>query len=354
MSESFDAIVIGAGQSGPPLAVRCGKEGLKTAVIERHRLGGTCVNNGCIPTKALVASARAAHVARTGVTHGVMIDGGLRIDMARIKARKDAVVQQSRDGVRNWLANAPNVTVIDGHARFVGAHRVQVGDRVLEAPRIFVNVGGRAAMHERLPVAAAIGDIFVIAADVDLGAFADDLALGIEAGDHRGLAAAMADGADLAQLVGDGEQLLRAGEKLALEVGAQAIGHDGDVETVDDMGELPDLVAVEELLVRVEAPELVVEGLAVALQQLVADSGVERGARLFVDHVGGGDALGARIVDDRLQQAREAPGRDVAATFHDLGAVRRENDGRGPAVVAISVREVGPQVLVGHEGTNAR
>lgn len=155
MSESFDAIVIGAGQAGPPLAVRCGKEGLKTAVIERQRLGGTCVNNGCIPTKALVASARAAHVARTGATHGVMIDGGFRVDMARVKARKDAVVQQSRDGVRNWLANAPNVTVIDGHARFVAPHRVQVGDRVLEAPRIFVNVGGRAAV----PALPGIADV---------------------------------------------------------------------------------------------------------------------------------------------------------------------------------------------------
>lgn len=146
MAEHFDAIVIGAGQSGPPLAVRCGREGLKTAVIERQRLGGTCVNNGCIPTKTLIASARAAHVARTGALHGVGFDGPLRVDMARIKARKDAVVQQSREGVRQWLANAPNVTVIDGHARFVGPHRVQVGDRVLEAPRIFVNVGGRAAV----------------------------------------------------------------------------------------------------------------------------------------------------------------------------------------------------------------
>jgi pyruvate/2-oxoglutarate dehydrogenase complex dihydrolipoamide dehydrogenase (E3) component len=148
MSESFDAIVIGAGQSGPPLAVRCGKEGLKTAVIERQRLGGTCVNNGCIPTKALVASARAAHVARTGATHGVIIDGDVRVDMASVKARKDAIVQQSRDGVRDWLAGVPNVTVIDGHARFVAPHRVQVGDRVLEAPRIFVNVGGRAAVPD--------------------------------------------------------------------------------------------------------------------------------------------------------------------------------------------------------------
>lgn len=155
MSESFDAIVIGAGQSGPPLAVRCGKEGLKTVVIERQRLGGTCVNNGCIPTKTLIASARAAHVGRTGAVHGLGFDGPLRIDMARVKARKDAVVQQSRDGVRQWLANAPNVSVIDGHARFVGPHRVQVGDRVLEAPRIFVNVGGRAAV----PTIPGVGDV---------------------------------------------------------------------------------------------------------------------------------------------------------------------------------------------------
>lgn len=146
MAENFDAIVIGAGQAGPPLAVRCGKEGLKTAVIERARLGGTCVNNGCIPTKALIASARAAHVARTGEVHGVGFDGPVRVDMARVKARKHAIVQQSRDNVREWLAKADNVTVIEGHARFVGPRRVQVGDRVLEAPRIFVNVGGRAAV----------------------------------------------------------------------------------------------------------------------------------------------------------------------------------------------------------------
>jgi pyruvate/2-oxoglutarate dehydrogenase complex dihydrolipoamide dehydrogenase (E3) component len=148
MIESFDAIVIGAGQAGPPLAVRCGKQGWKTAVIERQRLGGTCVNNGCIPTKALIASARAAHVARTGATHGVMLDGALHIDMTRVKARKDAVVQHSRDGVRKWLDGAPNVTVIDGHAVFTGPHRIQVGERVLEAPRVFINVGGRAAVPD--------------------------------------------------------------------------------------------------------------------------------------------------------------------------------------------------------------
>lgn len=148
MSEQFDAIVIGAGQAGPALAVRCGKEGLKTAIIERQRFGGTCVNNGCIPTKTLVASARAAHVTRIGENYGVLTAGPVRVDMARVKARKDAVVKQSREGLRSWLDGARNVTVIEGHAQFTAPHRVRVGDRELEAPRIFINVGGRAALPE--------------------------------------------------------------------------------------------------------------------------------------------------------------------------------------------------------------
>lgn len=148
MSEPFDAIVIGAGQAGPALAVRCGKEGLKTAIIERQRFGGTCVNNGCVPTKTLVASARAAHVARTGENYGVLTDGPVRVDMARVKARKDAVVKHSREGLRSWLDGARNVTVIEGHARFTAPRRVRVGERELEAPRIFINVGGRAALPE--------------------------------------------------------------------------------------------------------------------------------------------------------------------------------------------------------------
>lgn len=155
MPEQFDAIVIGAGQAGPALAVRCGKEGLKTAIVERHRFGGTCVNNGCVPTKTLVASARAAQVARTGANYGVFVDTPIRVDMARVKARKDAVVQQSRTGVRSWLDGARNVTVIEGHAQFTAPHRVRVGDRELEAPRVFINVGGRAAT----PDMPGIGDV---------------------------------------------------------------------------------------------------------------------------------------------------------------------------------------------------
>ncbi len=148
MSESFDAIVIGTGQAGPALAVRCGKEGLRTAIIERHRFGGTCVNNGCIPTKTLVASARAAQVARHAGDYGVVIDSPIRIDMQKVKARKDAIVQASRDGVTQWLRGAANVEVIKGHARFTGSHSVQVGDRTLAAPRIFLNVGGRASVPD--------------------------------------------------------------------------------------------------------------------------------------------------------------------------------------------------------------
>ncbi len=152
MIDKFDAIVIGAGQAGPALAVRCGKEGLKTAIIERHRFGGTCVNNGCVPTKTLVASARAAHMARRAADYGVLLDGPVRVDMARVKARKDAIVEQSRKGLRSWLDGAANVTVIEGHARFDAPHRLRVdsatGAHELEAPRIFINVGGRAAVPE--------------------------------------------------------------------------------------------------------------------------------------------------------------------------------------------------------------
>ena len=146
MNNRFDAIVIGTGQAGPSLAVRLAKAGRKTAIIERKRFGGTCVNVGCVPTKALVASARAAHVTRHGADHGVFIDGGFRVDMARVKARKDEVVRQSTTGVESWLRGTAGLTVIQGHARFEGPRSVRVGQDLLEAPEIFVNVGGRASV----------------------------------------------------------------------------------------------------------------------------------------------------------------------------------------------------------------
>ncbi len=145
MPEHYDAIVIGAGQAGPALAARLDKEGLKTAVIERKLLGGTCVNVGCIPTKTLVASARAAHVARRGAEYGFST-GEIRVDMGAVKRRKDGVVKQSSDGVTNWIAGMKNVTLLRGHARFTAPRTISVNGESLQADRIFINVGGRASV----------------------------------------------------------------------------------------------------------------------------------------------------------------------------------------------------------------
>jgi pyruvate/2-oxoglutarate dehydrogenase complex dihydrolipoamide dehydrogenase (E3) component len=143
MAARYDAIVIGTGQSGPALARRLTAAGQKVAVIERKRFGGTCVNNGCIPTKSLIASARAAHVARRAADFGVMIEGPIRVDMRAVKARKDAIVRVSREGVEEGLRENPGVTVFVGHARFVGPKRVEVDGEILEAEQIFINVGAR-------------------------------------------------------------------------------------------------------------------------------------------------------------------------------------------------------------------
>jgi pyruvate/2-oxoglutarate dehydrogenase complex dihydrolipoamide dehydrogenase (E3) component len=145
MSEQYDAIVIGTGQSGPSLAIRLAKAGRKTAVIERKLVGGTCVNVGCVPTKTLIASARAAYVARNAAAYGVQISGPVNVDMRSVKKRKDAVARQSNEGVTKWLKGAANLSLIEGHARFEGPHAVRVGDRVLEAPQIFIDTGGRAS-----------------------------------------------------------------------------------------------------------------------------------------------------------------------------------------------------------------
>ena len=141
--EQFDAIVVGAGQAGPALAARCSKQGLRTAIVERGAFGGTCVNVGCVPTKTWVASARAMHLARRGAEFGFSA-GNVRVEMARVKARKDAIVQKSRDGVEQWLRGLAHTEVIVGDARFTAPRTLQVGPRQLSAPRIFLNLGGRA------------------------------------------------------------------------------------------------------------------------------------------------------------------------------------------------------------------
>src|SRR5437773_11895992 len=126
MPTDFDAIIIGSGQAGPFLAVRLANAGLKTALIERDHLGGTCVNLGCMPTKTLVASARAAHVARRAADLGVNISGGVTVDLQAVRARKDAIVQSARAGLEAWVAGTPNLTLIRGHARFETADTVRV------------------------------------------------------------------------------------------------------------------------------------------------------------------------------------------------------------------------------------
>ncbi|MGG5819670.1 FAD-containing oxidoreductase [Falsiroseomonas sp. HW251] len=143
MVESYDAVVIGSGQAGPSLAVRLAQHGLRTALIEREHLGGTCVNDGCTPTKTLVASARVAHMARRAADYGVRIGGEVGVDMAAVKARKDRVVQASLDGLRAWLSGTQNLDLVAGTARFTGPRTISVGARALTASRIFINTGGR-------------------------------------------------------------------------------------------------------------------------------------------------------------------------------------------------------------------
>jgi pyruvate/2-oxoglutarate dehydrogenase complex dihydrolipoamide dehydrogenase (E3) component len=146
VTKQFDAIVIGTGQSGPPLASRLNREDLKTAIIERKLIGGTCVNVGCIPTKTLVGSAKVAYTARQAQDFGVVVDGSITVDMAQVKKRKDSIAGASNKGVTTWLEGMEGVTLIHGHARFVGPNQVQVNGETLEADKIFIDVGARAGI----------------------------------------------------------------------------------------------------------------------------------------------------------------------------------------------------------------
>jgi pyruvate/2-oxoglutarate dehydrogenase complex dihydrolipoamide dehydrogenase (E3) component len=143
MAEKFDAIIVGAGQAGPPLAGRLTGAGQTVAVIERKLVGGTCVNSGCIPTKTLVASAHAAHLARRGAEYGEVT-----VDMTKVKARKDKIMLDDRHGVESWLQGMKGCTLIRGHAHFESPHTIRVDDRLLEADKIFLNVGGRAVVPD--------------------------------------------------------------------------------------------------------------------------------------------------------------------------------------------------------------
>ena len=151
MSQTFDAIVIGAGQAGPPMAGRLTAAGKTVAVIERKLFGGTCVNTGCTPTKTLIASAAAIHTAQRGNDYGFSLDAPVKVDMKRVKARADQVSGNSRNNLEKWLDGMKGCTVFRGHARFTGPKTVEVSGETLTAPLIFINVGGRA----RIPIMPA-------------------------------------------------------------------------------------------------------------------------------------------------------------------------------------------------------
>jgi pyruvate/2-oxoglutarate dehydrogenase complex dihydrolipoamide dehydrogenase (E3) component len=155
MSQQFDAIVIGTGQAGPTLTSRLAAAGLRVAVIERDRFGGSCVNYGCTPTKSLVASARAAWMARRASEYGVRVEGSIHVDMEAVKVRKDAIVRKSTEGLEQWLKGMDNVTVVEGDARFTGSRAVEVNGKTVEAEKIFLNVGTR----ERVPPLPGIDEV---------------------------------------------------------------------------------------------------------------------------------------------------------------------------------------------------
>jgi len=142
----YDAIIIGTGQAGPSLARRLAGAGNRVAIVERGLFGGTCINTGCTPTKAMVASAYAAHMVRRANEFGVTIGGAVTVDMKQVKARKDAIVAASRNGLEASLRRNANITIIRGHATFVSAHEVTAGGEALRADSIFINVGGRPAI----------------------------------------------------------------------------------------------------------------------------------------------------------------------------------------------------------------
>jgi pyruvate/2-oxoglutarate dehydrogenase complex dihydrolipoamide dehydrogenase (E3) component len=155
MTKHFDAIIIGTGQAGPPLASRLTAAGMKVAIVERNLFGGTCVNTGCTPTKTMVASAYAAHIARRAADFGVTLGGSVGVDMSAVKARKDAISGKSSVGVETWLMQMQNCTVFKGHAMFESPRAIAAGAERITADRIFINVGGRAVV----PDMPGLGDV---------------------------------------------------------------------------------------------------------------------------------------------------------------------------------------------------
>ncbi len=142
--KKFDAIIIGSGQAGTPLVFKLAANGKKVAFIEKEHFGGTCLNVGCTPTKTYVASARRMFEANNGDYLGVEIPSGVKINLPKVKARKDKLIKKSVDGIDSGLKNTSNITVYKGTASFVGHKKILINGEEIEAEQIFINVGGRA------------------------------------------------------------------------------------------------------------------------------------------------------------------------------------------------------------------
>lgn len=297
MARHFDAIIIGTGQAGPSLAARLANAGQAVAIIERAKFGGTCVNTGCIPTKTLVASAYAAHLARRGAEYGFVVNGDVRMDMKRAKARKDETSGKSSKSVEAWLRGLKNCTVIQGHARFDSPRTVVVNDEVLEAGKFFINVGGRASV----PAFPGIPDVpfFTNSSMVDVDFLPEHLV--IVGGSYIGLEF--------------GQMYRRFGSEVTIvEMGPRLIGRED--EDVSD--EVRKIVELEGIQIRLNAKCISLEkrdgGIAVHVDcddgapevtgthVLLAVGRTPNTSDLGLDRAGVAmDARGNIVIDDQLQ-----------------------------------------------------
>ena len=249
----YDAIIIGTGQAGPSLAERLAKAGMRVAVIERGRFGGTCVNTGCTPTKTLIASARVARMSQRAAEYGLRTEGGVRMDMARVKARKDAVVDHATKSVESWMRSLPNTTVYVGHARFVDASTIAVGSQTLTAEKVFIDVGGRPYVP-RLP---GLQQVSYLTSDgmMDIDFVPEHLL--IVGGSYVGLEF--------------GQMYRRFGSQVMIvEMGPRLIAR----EDPDVSGAIMDIFAAEDIEVRLDA-------------QCIALEPTSKGAMLSLDCVSG-------------------------------------------------------------------
>jgi pyruvate/2-oxoglutarate dehydrogenase complex dihydrolipoamide dehydrogenase (E3) component len=234
----YDAIIIGTGQAGPSLAARLAHAGLRVSIIERGKFGGTCVNNGCTPTKTLVASAYAARLAQRAADYGVELGGPVKMDMARVKARKDALVEHATKSVEKWLRSLANTTVYTGHARFLDSHTVAVGADTLTGERVFIDVGGR----PKVPDLPGIDQVSYLTSEsmMDIDFLPEHLL--IVGGSYVGLEF--------------GQMYRRFGSKVTIvEMAPRLIGR----EDPDVSDALRDILAAEDIEIRLDATCLALE-----------------------------------------------------------------------------------------------